>query len=97
MSVGQPVLTAGVQAVTMYVGERPGGIGINTRDQANQVRIVAAPLTVSVASSDASVAIPDSAARTIAARQNFTAFNIRPLDRITSYNVCYTKLLRPVA
>jgi len=89
VSVGQPVLTAGVQAVTMYVGERPGGIGINTRDQANQVRIVAAPLTVSVASSDASVAIPDSAARTIAARQNFTAFNIRPLEK-GSVDIVYT-------
>lgn len=89
VSVGQPALTAAVQTVTLYAGERPRNIGVTTRDQANQVRIVATPLVVSVTASDATVAVPDSTTRTIAARQSFTAFNIRPLEK-GSVDIVYT-------
>jgi plastocyanin len=81
ISVGQPVLAAGATTLSLYVGERPRALSVSTRDQSGNTRPVAADLVVSAASSDATVAVPDSASRTIAAGGQITTFNMRPLKK----------------
>jgi plastocyanin len=89
VSVGQPRLQTSTPTITLYVGERPPNVTVSTLDQSGQTRIVATPLVIAGTASDTTVARPDSASRTVAARQATTSFALRP-RRKGSVDVVYT-------
>jgi plastocyanin len=77
ISVGAPQLLAPATA-TLYVGQVPTSLTVYTADQNSQQRIVAAALDVSSSSSDPAVAALDTALKTVAARNSFVSFPVRP-------------------
>jgi hypothetical protein len=89
VSVGQPRLQTSTPTITLYVGERPPNVTVSTLDQSGQTRIVATPLVIAGTASDTAVARPDSATRTVAARQATTSVALRP-RRKGSVDVVYT-------
>ena len=80
VQVGQPHLYVQPTA-TSYVDLDPPSVFVYAQDQTDQTRIVAAPTSVSAASSAPAIVQPDSASRTIGARLSNTVFGVQGLSK----------------
>jgi hypothetical protein len=78
VSVGQPQLFV-PSTLSLYVGAPPTSAYVYSQDQGGNYRAVATPTVVSTSSSDATVAIADSATLTIATGANYATTGVRGL------------------